>query len=184
MAAGKLETEKLPIAGALLIRPMRSEDSRGAFYKLCTEELLKANGASPHFVEHYVSVSRKGVVRGLHYQAGALSQAKLVQCVQGKVYDVILDMRKASPSFGKWAGVELGGADMRSLFIPRGVAHGFATLSDEATMFYSVDNVYSKEHERGVLWNDPALKIEWRVQKPIVSERDLALPPFKDAEYF
>ncbi len=183
MVARNLGVEKLPLDGALIIDPMESSDERGAFYKLFNAEMLKENGIRSHFCEQYISISKKGVVRGLHYQAGKSSQAKLVQCIKGEVYDVILDLRKSSLTFGKWSGIALSEKTRQTLFIPRGFAHGFAALS-EATMNYLVDNHYSQKDDRGVRWNDPALSIDWKVDKPIVNEKDALLPLFKDAEYF
>jgi len=183
MIARKLGVEKLSLDGALIINPMESSDERGAFYKLFNEELLKENGIGTYFCEQYISSSKKGVVRGLHYQAGESSQAKLVQCIKGEVYDVILDLRKSSPTFGRWTGIMLNDKTKQTLLIPRGFAHGFAALS-EATMNYLVDNHYSPKDERGVRWNDPALSIDWKVKKPIINDKDGLLPLFKDAEYF
>ena len=184
MIVRKLGVEKLPLDGALIINPTESNDERGVFFKLFTEELLKENGISPHFCEQYISISKKGVVRGLHYQAGKSSQAKLVQCIKGEAYDVILDLRRSSPTFGRWTGVMLSEKTRQTIFIPRGFAHGFAALSEGATLHYLADNNYSQKDERGVRWDDPALAIDWKVGKPIVNEKDRLLPLFKDAEYF
>lgn len=184
MIVRKLEVEKLPLEGAFIIKPLESTDDRGAFYKFYNEEVLNSIGVSNNFIEQYLSVSKKGVVRGLHYQSGEFAQGKLAQCIKGEVFDVMLDLRKNSATFGKWSGALLSEKNLYTMYLPRGFAHGFAVLSKEAAMLYHTDNKYSPAHERGVRWNDPSLGIDWKVKKPIVNERDSLLPLFKDAEYF
>ncbi len=184
MIIRELEGEKLLLKDAFIIKPQEFRDERGAFYKFYTEAMLKGFGMKPYFPEEYLAVSKKGVLRGLHYQSGQHAQGKLVRCTQGEIYDVILDLRKSSPTFGKWTGLVLSAQNMLNLFVPRGFAHGFVALTEGATMLYRVDNGYSPGNERGILWNDPQLKIKWGVAEPTVSEKDKKWPLFKDAECF
>jgi len=184
MIVRKLEGEKLSLKDAFVLKPQEFCDIRGTLYKVYTEAMLAEFGVKPYFHEEYLTVSKKGVLRGLHYQSGEHSQGKLVRCVDGEIYDVILDLRKGSPTFGKWAGLVLSARNMLSLFVPRGFAHGFVALTDDATMLYKADNSYFPDKECGVLWNDPQLKINWGVTDPIISEKDKKWPLFKDAKYF
>ena len=139
-----------------------------------------------NFVQDNESKSSRGVLRGLHYQKGDYSQAKLVRVIKGCVLDVAVDIRKSSPTFGKHVMVELSGENKRQFFIPRGFAHGFLVLSDEAIFTYKVDNVYAPQADAGIRWNDPALGIEWPIdpKEVLTSEKDLKQPLLKDAECF
>ena len=184
MLVRTLEVEETPLKDAFIIKPLEFTDERGVFYKLFNEEILKEVGFTQNFPEQYISISKKGVLRGLHYQSGGFSQGKLIQCIKGEVHDVILDLRKKSATFGQWAGITLSQKNMHTIAIPRGFAHGFAVQSNEAVMLYHVDNHYSAAHERGVRWNDPSLGIDWKINKPILNEKDATFPLFKDAEYF
>ncbi len=184
MIVRKLEGENLPLKDAFVLKPQEFRDERGTFYKLYTEAVLKEFGMEPYFPEEYLTVSKKGVLRGLHYQSGKYAQGKLVRCLNGEIYDVILDLRKGSPTFGKWTGIVLSARNMLSLFVPRGFAHGFVSLTEDAALLYRVDNGYSPDNERGVLWNDPQLGINWNVTNPTLSEKDKKWPLFKDADYF
>ena len=140
-----------------------------------------ANGIDVDFNQDNHSKSTKGVLRGLHYQAAPKGQAKLVRCVRGEIFDVAVDIRKNSPTFGQWVGEKLTEENKRMLYIPEGFAHGFAVLSDEAELLYKASNEFSKEHDRGVLWNDPDIGVEWGIDfEPILSEKDKIQPRLKD----
>ena len=136
------------------------------------------------FVEEYLSVSKKGVLRGLHYQTGAHSQAKLVRCVRGEVLDAIVDLRKSSPTFGKAATALLSENNMLSLYAPRGFAHGFLALTEGASVLYKADNDYAPAHEKGIMWDDPAISISWPIKNPILSDKDKKWSALKDAQLF
>ncbi|NMC99779.1 MAG: dTDP-4-dehydrorhamnose 3,5-epimerase, partial [Bacteroidales bacterium] len=138
------------------------------------------------FVQDNESQSTFGVVRGLHYQIGEYAQAKLVRVVKGKVFDVAVDLRKNSQTFGKWYGIELSEEQKNMFFIPKGFAHGFSVLSETAVFSYKCDQFYNKESERGILFSDPKLKIDWKIptNKAIISEKDKILPLFEYADYF
>lgn len=128
------------------------------------------------------SISVKGVLRGLHYQLKPKAQSKLVKCIRGKIFDVAVDIRKNSPTFGKWIGVELSEENMYMLYIPKGFAHGFLVLSDKAEVLYKVSAEYDPTLERGIIWNDPDIGIEWGTTSPILSEKDKKLPRLKEAD--
>jgi len=170
---GHMKREKTILEGVVIIEPDVFTDERGFFVETFQEkryqELL---GADIHFVQDNFSSSKKGVLRGLHYQSPPFGQAKLVQVLRGKVIDVAVDIRFGSPTFGKFVLVELSAENHRQFFIPEGYAHGFVALEDDTLFQYKCTNVYSKEHERGVLWNDPALSIAWGIKNPIVSDKD------------
>jgi len=150
------------------------------------EEEFNVHIGPVKFIQDNESKSSYGVLRGLHYQKGALSQTKLVRVIKGRVLDVAVDIRKSSPTFGKHIMVELSEDNKRQLFIPRGFAHGFLVLSDEAIFTYKVDNPYAPTQEAGIRWNDPDLAIEWPIDTAVVqtSEKDLKQPLFKEAELF
>ncbi len=180
MIIKNLEKKKTPLDGAFLIEPLEFEDERGKFYKVYNEEVLK----TPAFVEEYLSVSGKNVLRGLHYQKGEFAQAKLVRCTKGKVYDAIVDLRKSSPSFSKSFAIVLSDEKMQSLYVPRGFAHGFVSLTQGAQVLYKADNSYKPEQEAGIIWDDADLKISWPVKEPVLSEKDKKWPKLKDAVLF
>jgi len=179
-----LETKALPLEGALVITPQESKDERGCFFKYYAEEPLKKFGIALHFSEGYISVSKKNVLRGLHYQAAPFTQAKLVQCIHGAVYDVVVDLRKSSPTFRRWSGMVLSRENLAALYVPRGFAHGFVARTANATLLYHVDNLYSAQHGRGILWSDPELGIDWGVKAPTLNGRDRAWPLLSRAEFF
>ena len=129
-----------------------------------------------------ISHSKFGVIRGLHYQKNPKAQAKLITAINGKIFDVAVDIRKNSPTYGKWVGEILSNENHRSMYIPEGFAHGFSVLSEEADVFYKVNNEYSKESEGGIRWNDPAIGISWSIENPIISEKDNVLPLLKNIE--
>lgn len=169
-----------------LIKPVIYNDSRGLFFETFHERQWKEAGLpiSNSFVQDNHSLSKAyGTVRGLHYQVGLMSQAKVIRVVSGAVFDVAVDIRRGSPTFGQWVGVELSDENRYQLFIPRGFAHGLCTLKANTEVLYKVDNHYSKESERGIAWNDPELQIEWPVDVPILSEKDRYNPLFEAADF-
>lgn len=175
------EFEKLPI-GVILIKPKVFGDERGFFIETYKKEDFEKAGIKGEFVQDNHSKSVKGVIRGMHFQRGKFAQAKLVRCIKGEMLDVVVDIRKDSPTFGQHVAVTLSEKNKFMLYIPRGFAHGFAALSDEMEMEYKNDNAYSVENEGGILWNDPALKIKWPFSNPIVSDKDKKLPALKDVK--
>lgn len=170
------EFEKLEIDGLVLIKPKVFADGRGFFMESYKKSDFVKAGITCDFVQDNHSKSTKGVLRGLHYQVSPKPQAKLVRCVKGKVYDVAVDLRPNSNTFGKGVKVELSGENKHMLFIPENFAHGFVVLSDEAELMYKTNNEYSPEFDRGVLWNDEAINIDWGVDSPILSEKDKIQP--------
>lgn len=173
------------IPGLLVIEPKVFEDSRGYFFESYQREKLEAQGfPKVDFVQDNQSRSTKGVLRGLHYQLNDMAQAKLVSVFVGKVLDVAVDIRKGSPTYGQWHGEILSAENHKQLFIPRGFAHGFVVLSDEAEFFYKCDNYYSKEHEGGIRFDDPALSIDWQMDtsQVLLSDKDKELPLLEDAD--
>ena len=177
---------KTDIEGVFIIEPKVFNDARGYFMEAWKEEEFNANIGSVKFIQDNESKSSYGVLRGLHYQKGDLSQAKLVRVIKGRVLDVAVDIRKSSPTFGKHVMVELSEDNKRQFFIPRGFAHGFLVLSEEAIFTYKVDNPYAPSQEAGICWNDPDLGIEWPIDPAEVqtSEKDLKQPLLKEAELF
>ncbi len=174
------------IKGVYVIEPRVFNDARGYFFEAWKKQEFIDHIGSVDFIQDNESKSSFGVLRGLHYQRGAYSQAKLVRVICGRVLDVAVDLRKSSPTFGRHVMVELSGENKRQFFIPRGFAHGFLVLSPEAVFTYKVDNVYAPQVEAGIRWNDPALGIQWPVdpQQVLTSEKDLLQPLFSEAEYF
>lgn len=174
------------IKGVYIIEPKVFNDARGYFCETWKKEDFEANIGKVDFIQDNESKSSYGVLRGLHYQKGSFSQAKLVRVIKGKVLDVAVDIRRHSPTFGQHVMAELSEDNKRQLFIPRGFAHGFLVLSEEAIFTYKVDNVYAPQAEAGIRWNDPQLKIDWPIEKMnvITSEKDLKAPAFSEAELF
>ena len=181
-----MEYIKTEIAGVYIIEPRVFNDARGYFMEAWKEEDFNQHVGPVKFIQDNESKSSYGVLRGLHYQKGAFSQAKLVRVIKGRVLDVAVDIRKSSPTFGKHVMVELSEDNKRQFFIPRGFAHGFLVLSDEAIFTYKVDNPYAPQCDAGIRWNDPDLGIEWPIDpaKVQTSEKDLKQPLLKDAEVF
>jgi dTDP-4-dehydrorhamnose 3,5-epimerase len=171
--------------GLIVIKPEVYADNRGYFFESFNRDVFHKEGIDFAPVQDNESKSSRGVIRGLHYQLKPHQQAKLVRVVQGKIFDVALDLRRSSPTFGKWYGIELDSDGKSQLFIPGGFAHGFSVLSDIAIIQYKVDNVYDRLSERGIALNDPELKIEWPAcgAAPVISEKDLKNPSFREAEY-
>jgi dTDP-4-dehydrorhamnose 3,5-epimerase len=175
-----LEVIKTEIEGLLIIKPKVFGDERGYFFESYNEQSYKLAGIDFNFVQDNISKSKKGTIRGLHYQIGDKAQGKLCKVIYGKVLDVAVDIRFGSPTFGKYFSSELSEENHTQLWIPPGFAHGFSVLSDEAIFAYKCTAVYSKEHERAIIFNDHDLNINWKVDNPIVSEKDLKAPSFKD----
>lgn len=174
------------IDGVWIIEPRVFNDARGYFMEAFKEEEFRSNVGDVHFVQDNESKSSFGVLRGLHYQKGEYSQAKLVRVIKGKVLDVAVDLRQSSPTFGKYVGVELSEENKRQFFIPHGFAHGFLVLSEEAIFTYKVDNAYAPQAEASIRYNDESVGIDWPVAESqlLLSEKDGHAVSFKDAEYF
>ena len=168
------------IPDVLIFEPKVFGDDRGFFFESFNQKtFVETLGRDVEFVQDNHSKSTKGVVRGLHYQLAPHAQGKLVRCVAGEVYDVAVDIRRTSPTFGQWVGINLSAENRRHLWIPEGFAHGFQVLSDNAEFVYKTTNYYNPQSERGVLWNDPDLNIAWRETGNIIlSEKDKVLPLF------
>lgn len=181
-----MEFKKTTIEGVYIIEPKVFNDARGYFFEAWKKEEFESHVGPVDFVQDNESKSSYGVLRGLHYQKGEFSQAKLVRVIKGKVLDVAVDLRKSSPTFGQHVMVELSDENKRQFFIPRGFAHGFLVLSDEAIFTYKVDNVYAPQADAGIRWNDPDIGIEWPIDYAQVqtSEKDLRQPLLRDAELF
>lgn len=177
---------KTAIDGVYIIEPRVFKDDRGYFFESWKQSDFEENIGKTNFIQDNESKSSYGVLRGLHYQKGEYSQAKLVRVIKGRVLDVAVDLRKSSPTFGKHVAVELSEDNKRQFFIPRGFAHGFLVLSQEAIFTYKVDNVYAPQHEASIRFNDPDLGIEWPIDANdvLTSEKDLKGSLFKDAETF
>jgi dTDP-4-dehydrorhamnose 3,5-epimerase len=169
------------LKGCFLIKPKVFQDKRGFFLESYSEKNFFEAGLVARFVQDNHSFSSvKGVVRGLHFQVQPHTQTKLVRVTRGAVYDVAVDLRKDSPTFGKWEGFELGAENFQMLYIPQGFAHGFCTLTDDVEFMYKNDNFYAAYHEGGIRWNDPSLAIPWPFENPVLSDKDTKLPLFKD----
>ena len=181
-----MEVKKTSIDGVFIIEPRIFEDSRGYFFESFSQREFEEKVGPINFVQDNESKSSRGVLRGLHFQKGEASQAKLVRVIKGCVLDVAVDMRRSSPTFGQHVMVELSDENKRQFFIPRGFAHGFLVMSDEAIFTYKVDNVYAPEADSGVRWDDPELGIAWPVEglEVLTSEKDLRQPLLKDAYRF
>lgn len=175
-----------PLKDCYVIEPIIFEDDRGYFYEKYNEKRFEnLTGLNGHFVQDNISKSSYGVLRGLHLQKGEYAQAKLVSCLEGEVWDVAVDLRVDSPTFGQWYGVELTAENKSQFYIPRGFAHGFSVLSDIAIFTYKCDNFYNKESEGGILWNDTDLNIDWKLPTEVIqlSEKDKIQPLFKERNY-
>jgi dTDP-4-dehydrorhamnose 3,5-epimerase len=175
---------KTEISDVYIIEPSVFGDNRGYFLESFNLEKFKENIYSIKFVQDNESKSSKGVLRGLHFQKPPFEQAKLVRCIEGKVIDVAVDIRKGSPTYGMHVAIELSGENKRQLFVPRGFAHGFLVLSDSATFAYKVDNTYAPEFDAGIRWNDKELNIQWGMEDSIVkvSAKDAELPFLSEFE--
>ncbi len=171
-----MKVTRMGLEGPLVIEPKVLYDERGFFFESYHAERYRAAGIDVSFVQDNHSRSVRGTLRGLHWQTGAHPQAKLVRVVAGAVFDVAVDIRPGSPTFGRWIGTELSAENFRQMFVPVGFAHGFCVLSDVAEVEYKCSDVYDPASERGLLWNDPAVGIAWPVETPILSARDRGHP--------
>lgn len=181
-----MEIVQTPIKDLLVIKPDVFNDNRGYFFETYNKVRYNEAGILQNFIQDNISKSSYGVVRGLHFQKGEYSQSKLVQVMVGKVWDVAVDLRKGSPTFGQWYGAELSAENHHQFLLPRGFAHGFSVLSKEAIFMYKCDNAYNKESEGGLIYNDPTINVDWRINEgeAIISEKDTVLPSFKDLYAF
>ncbi len=180
-----MEVTHSKIKDCFLIKPLVRTDERGYFMESFNErDFAAATGMSVHFVQDNQSRSTKGVLRGLHYQTGDHAQSKLVRVFSGQVLDVVVDIRPESPTFGQHISAILSDENQFQMFIPKGCAHGFLVLSDEATFFYKCDNFYNREYEGGIIYDDPAIGIDWQFEKGqlIISEKDRFLPTLRHAK--
>ena len=175
---------KTEIPDLVVFEPRVFEDARGYFFESFNSKLFEDAGINANFVQDNQSFSTKGVLRGLHYQLDPMAQSKLVRVLHGEVIDVAVDIRKGSPTFGKSFSILLSAENKKQLYVPRGFAHGYAVLSETAIFFYKCDNFYSKENERGIMFNDALLNIDWGIDLPdaIISEKDLLNKSFAEAE--
>lgn len=172
---------KAKLAGVYVLEPDVYEDERGFFMESYNERELEKHGIRYRFIQDNHSLSReKGTIRGLHYQLEPYAQTKLVRVIAGAVYDVVVDIRRKSETYGKWEGFELSATNKRQLLVPKGFAHGFCTLEPNTEVLYKVDQPYSPQHDRGIRWDDPALAIVWPTVHPILSDRDRRHPFLKD----
>lgn len=174
-----MEIEQTPIEGVRVIIPKVFSDPRGYFMETYQRERFEAAGLPGHFVQDNLSHSTRGTLRGLHFQHPR-AQAKLVQVIAGEIFDVAVDIRSDSPTFGQWFGLRLSSTNHRQLFIAAGLAHGFCVLSDEAHVVYKCTDYYAPQNEGGILWSDPDIGIDWPVASPLLSEKDRAYPLLRD----
>ena len=166
--------------GLIIVTPYVFSDERGFFMESYRSDEFEKAGIKGEFVQDNHSKSTKGVIRGLHFQKDPREQSKLVRCIRGEVFDVAVDLRPKSDTFAKWYGILLSEQNKKMLYIPKGFAHGFSTLSEEAEVLYKVDEFYSREDERGIVYNDPKIAVDWKVSNPILSSKDKALPKFDE----
>lgn len=174
--AMKFQFKKTRIPGLLVIKPEARPDARGAAAEIYKASEFRKAGIKEIFIQENRSVSRKGVLRGFHYQRPPAAQARLVRCGRGRIFNVAVDLRKGSRSYGRAFGVELSADNWLTLYAPAGFAHGFVALTDGAEAVYKCSKEFSAEHYAGLRWNDPALKVEWPVKRPKVSAKDAGLP--------
>lgn len=169
-----------PIPGLLVFEPKIWGDQRGYFYESYNQKTFHEAGITNDFIQDNQARSTYGVLRGLHYQTGEFEQAKLVRVIEGECLDVVVDIRKDSPTYGEWFSIRLSAENKKQLFVPRGFAHGYVVLSETVEFFYKCDNFYSKESEGAIIYNDPTLNIDWEIdlEKVILSEKDLVNPRF------
>lgn len=178
-----MEVIKTEIPEVLLIKPNVFPDNRGWFMETYSYERYKEYGINVVFVQDNRSrTEKKGIVRGLHFQKAPKAQSKLVTCTRGKFLDVVVDIRKNSPTYKKWVSVELSEENKYQLFVPQGFAHGFVSLEDKTEILYKVDDFYSKEHDRSIRFDDPEFAIDWQVDNPILSDKDMQAPFFAQSD--
>jgi dTDP-4-dehydrorhamnose 3,5-epimerase len=167
-----MQIEKTILEGVLIITPKVFQDNRGYFYESFSAKDWEDAGLTNNFVQDNQSLSGKGILRGLHFQAPPYAQGKLVRVVKGAVLDVAVDIRKNSPTYGKHVAVELSETNFKMMWVPAGFAHGFLTLEEDTIFTYKCTNTYNKESEGGLMWNDPAIGIDWKLENPILSDKD------------
>lgn len=181
-----MKIKETPLKDCYIIEPNIIEDERGYFFEKFNEKKFEElTGMNGHFVQDNISKSSYGVLRGVHLQKGEHAQAKLVSCLEGKVWDVAVDLREDSPTFGKWFGIELTPENKFQLYVPRGFGHGFSVLSETAIFSYKCDNFYHKDSEGSVIWNDTDLNIDWKLPQEVIklSEKDESLPKFSERNF-
>ncbi|MBZ0327503.1 MAG: dTDP-4-dehydrorhamnose 3,5-epimerase [Altibacter sp.] len=179
-----MEIQKTPLLDCFIVKPNVFTDERGIFCETFNKRaFVEMTGIEVDFVQDNQSISTYGVLRGLHFQKGPMAQAKLVRVIKGRVLDIVVDLRKESPTFGKHYSLVLDDENHKQLFVPRGFAHGFVTLSKESIFAYKCDNYYDRASEGGIIYNDATLAIDWHLPKEelLISEKDLLLPTFKEA---
>jgi dTDP-4-dehydrorhamnose 3,5-epimerase len=174
-----MQVKTTRLDGVLLFDPVLHRDSRGYFVEIYKTSVFEKHLPS-HFVQDNLSQSSRGVIRGMHFQVGSMAQGKLVQCLTGSIFDVVVDLRAGSKTFGQWEGISLSSENHQMLYVPEGFAHGFQALEDNTRVFYKCTNLYSKEHERGIRFDDPELAIKWPLTAEKISPKDLELPFFRD----
>lgn len=178
-----MEFIKTDLADVILVKPKVITDNRGFFFEVYKKNLFAENGIDVEYIQDNHSRSATGVLRGLHYQLKPKAQGKLVRCIRGKIFDVAVDIRRGSPTFGKWAGYELSAENKQMLWIPAGFAHGFMTLEDDTEILYKTTAEYAPECDRGIRFNDPGIGIKWpEVNFLLLSEKDQKQPLLQDAE--
>jgi dTDP-4-dehydrorhamnose 3,5-epimerase len=173
---------RLELPGVILVEAQQFGDNRGFFLETFKRSAFAAAGITEAFVQDNYSRSARGVLRGLHYQTHPAAQGKLVRVVRGEVFDVAVDIRRGSPTFGQWVGRRLSEEQFQMLYIPPGFAHGFCALSAQADLSYKVTAEYAREQERGIVWNDPEIGIAWPIAEPVLSAKDAELPLLRDAD--
>lgn len=180
-----MNIEKTPIKDLVIITPRTFNDERGHFFEAYNQDKFHENGINYHFIQDNQSFSRRGVIRGLHLQISPFAQAKLVRVLQGEILDVAVDLRRNSPTYGQHVSVVLSAENKKQLMVPHGFAHGFSVLSETASVMYKVDQVYHKDSERGIRFDDPTLAIDWQINpsEVIVSEKDVILPGFDEIDW-
>ncbi|MEO6220791.1 MAG: dTDP-4-dehydrorhamnose 3,5-epimerase [Ginsengibacter sp.] len=177
------ETTDFP--GLLVYTPKVFEDKRGYFFESYNQKIFSAEGVEVNFIQDNQASSSFGVVRGLHYQMNPYAQTKLIRVLNGRILDVVVDIRKNSPAYGKAFTIELSAENKKQLLVPKGFAHGYSVISDRAEVFYKCDVFYNKESEGGILWNDPSLNIDWKISagSEIISEKDSVYPPLSQSNH-
>ncbi|MCB1024292.1 MAG: dTDP-4-dehydrorhamnose 3,5-epimerase [Acidobacteria bacterium] len=176
-----MEIRELKLKGTYELTPKIFEDERGYFSETFKTAIFEERKLATKWIQENQSFTRdKCTIRGLHFQAPPFAQTKLVRAITGRILDVFVDVRKSSPTYGRWDSIELSGEKCNAVYISRGFAHGFCTLESDTLVQYKVDSVYSRDHEGGLIWNDPALAIDWNCDSPLLSEKDKELPLFAD----
>ena len=173
---------KTKLKDVIIIEPETSEDERGSFYRIWDKKIFQENGLNDNLVQISISFNKKkGTLRGMHFQKKPFEEAKIVRCTKGKIFDVVIDLRPESKTFMNWASFELDSNESKILYIPEGFAHGFQTLEDNTELVYQISNWYSPEHASGLRWDDNKFQINWPIQNPIISKKDLT---FDSAEKY